>query len=421
MSDEAEEVKKRCEIALAVATIASMDVELEAARAKVRTIKRHLVINSLMLNAAVLSGRRATRQVWAYPRCARWFEETLPNLGGQNFRQSFRVSKTTFKYLVDVCRPVMQRQTTNMREMVSLEKRVAVALYKLCSSAEDRTVANLFDLGRSTGNTIYREFCQTVVDALEKQWVKMIAANEMADHVREFCAVTGFPQAVGALDGCHFPVSPPKENAIDYYNYKGWYSVILLALVDHKYRFRYTNVGSPGRYHNAHVFHNSILARAIQEPAFQSPTICVGTSLVPPLILCDQAFPLTSNLMKPFPGTNHTPEESNFNYELSKTRRIVENAFGRLKARFRFVMKRMECDISNVPIVVRACCVLNNICEHFNDSASQQWLNEAELQNTVYQQPLHTTGTQVGCGRDVRDAVVHYFQLHGDHCSRVQL
>ncbi|KAH7949347.1 hypothetical protein HPB49_008072 [Dermacentor silvarum] len=116
MSDEAEKVKKRCEIALAVATIASMDVELEAARAKVRTIKRHLVINSLMLNAAVLSGRRATRQVWAYPRCARWFEETLPNLGGQNFRQSFRVSKTTFKYLVDVCRPVMQRQTTNMRE-----------------------------------------------------------------------------------------------------------------------------------------------------------------------------------------------------------------------------------------------------------------------------------------------------------------
>lgn len=46
-------------------------------------------------------------------------------------------------------------------------------------------------------NTIYREFCQTVVGALEKQWVKMIAANEMADHVREFSAVTGFPKAVG--------------------------------------------------------------------------------------------------------------------------------------------------------------------------------------------------------------------------------
>ncbi|KAL3199958.1 hypothetical protein MRX96_043683 [Rhipicephalus microplus] len=107
-------------------------------------------------------------------------------------------------------------------------KRVAVALYKLCSSAEDRTVANLFDLGRSTVNTIYREFCDIVVEALEDQWVRMLAADEMTHHIREFYAVTGFPQAVRALDGCHFPVSPPKENAIDYYNYKGWRSETLL-------------------------------------------------------------------------------------------------------------------------------------------------------------------------------------------------
>ncbi|KAL1474115.1 hypothetical protein MTO96_038226 [Rhipicephalus appendiculatus] len=116
----------------------------------------------------------------------------------------------------------MQRETTNMREAVSVQERVAVALYKLRSSAEDGTVANLFDLGRSTVNTIYREFCDIVVEALEDQWVRMLAADDMTDHIREFYAVTGFPQAVGALDGCHFPVSPPKENAIDYYNYKGW-------------------------------------------------------------------------------------------------------------------------------------------------------------------------------------------------------
>ncbi|KAH7948858.1 hypothetical protein HPB49_002820 [Dermacentor silvarum] len=39
--------------------------------------------------------------------------------------------------------------------------------------------------------------------------------------MREFYAVTGFPEAIGALDGCHFPVSPPKKHAMDYYNYKG--------------------------------------------------------------------------------------------------------------------------------------------------------------------------------------------------------
>ncbi|KAL3192606.1 hypothetical protein MRX96_058828 [Rhipicephalus microplus] len=74
----------------------------------------------------------------------------------------------------------------------------------------------------------------------------MPSPTDMEEHMREFFAVTGFPQGVGALDGCHFPVSPPKKYASDYYNYKGWYSMILLALVDHRYRFRYTNVGSPG-------------------------------------------------------------------------------------------------------------------------------------------------------------------------------
>ncbi|KAH7976751.1 hypothetical protein HPB52_018925 [Rhipicephalus sanguineus] len=52
----------------------------------------------------------------------------------------------------------------------------------------------------------------------------------MADHMRECYAISGFPQAIGALDGCHFVVSPPKKDAVDYYNCKEWYSVILLAV-----------------------------------------------------------------------------------------------------------------------------------------------------------------------------------------------
>ncbi|KAG0432602.1 hypothetical protein HPB47_020700 [Ixodes persulcatus] len=67
-------------------------------------------------------------------------------------------------------------------------------------------------------------------------------------------AVLGFPNAIGALDGCHLPVSPPKDSAVDYRNYKGWYSVILLALVDHRYLFRYISVGSPGKCHDVNVY-----------------------------------------------------------------------------------------------------------------------------------------------------------------------
>ncbi|KAL1436850.1 hypothetical protein MTO96_049247 [Rhipicephalus appendiculatus] len=193
----------------------------------------------------------------------------------------------------------MERQTTNMREAIPVNKRVAVALYKLCSSAEDRTIANLFDMGRSMVNIIYREFCEAVVDSLEERWVGMPTPSEMEDHIKDFQLSLGFPQGVGALDGCHFPVSPPKENASDYYNYKGWYSVILLALVDHNYMFRFINVGSPGRCHDAHVYHQSSLSRLIEGPTFRKPKTTLGNVAVPPLTL-----PLRSSADGPSDGAD---------------------------------------------------------------------------------------------------------------------
>lgn len=128
------------------------------------------------------------------------------------------------------------------------------------------------------------------------------------------------------------------------------HSMILLALVDHRYRFRFVNVGSPGRCHDAYVYQRSQLATAVEGPLFRAPLAVISGTAVPPLILCDQAFPLTPNLVKPFPHRGQLSEEQKtYNYHLSRSRRIVENAFGRMKARFRFVLKRMECDIERSP------------------------------------------------------------------------
>ncbi|KAH8009023.1 hypothetical protein HPB51_008953 [Rhipicephalus microplus] len=122
-------------------------------------------------------------------------------------------------------------------------------------------------------NTIYREFCEAVIIELEPQWLKMPTADGMATHIVECSAVCDFPQVVGALDGCHFPVSPPEEFANDYYNYKKWYSIILLALVDHRYRSLYVKVGSPGRCHDTFVYVWSGLAQCIEGPLFQTPVV----------------------------------------------------------------------------------------------------------------------------------------------------
>ena len=63
--------------------------------------------------------------------------------------------------------------------------------------------------------------------------------------------------------------------------------------------------------------------------------------------------------MKPFAhNTALSPQQKKFNYTLSRSRIVVENAFGRLKARWRRLTKRNDMDVTNIPHVVTACCIL---------------------------------------------------------------
>ncbi|KAM7303967.1 hypothetical protein ISCGN_013869 [Ixodes scapularis] len=316
----------------------------------------------------------------AFRRNERMFEDTLPHLREHFFKQSFPVQPVTFTYLVDVRQPHMEREVTSMRSTIPVEKRVGSALCKLCSRAEDRTIANLFGLGRSTVTENYREFCRAVVSVLEQD---------------------------GALDGCHFPISSLKVNASDCHNYTGWYSIILLALADHRYRFRYVNVGAPGWCHDAHVQRRSAMVAVLQGPTLQMPMVTVNGTTVLPLILCDQAFSLTSNVLKPYPrkDVKKCSLQKGFKRQLSSARRVAENAFGRVKARLRFIMKRMEYKVDKTRLLVRACCNLNNVYEHFNDGVEPKWLSDLATEDKIYLQPVCTADAEAEKGQSVRDAI----------------
>ncbi|RXN09833.1 nuclease HARBI1 [Labeo rohita] len=69
----------------------------------------------------------------------------------------------------------------------------------------------------------------------------------------------GFPQCGGAIDGTHIGILAPPVSSAGYYNWKGFYSVILQGVVDHRLMFWDINVGWPGKVHDARVFANSSL------------------------------------------------------------------------------------------------------------------------------------------------------------------
>ena len=62
---------------------------------------------------------------------------------------------------------------------------------------------------------------------------------------------------VGAIDGKHIAIKKPKKSGSDCYNYKGFFSVVFLALLDAEYRFLWIDCGSIGFYSNTQIFNRS--------------------------------------------------------------------------------------------------------------------------------------------------------------------
>ena len=57
---------------------------------------------------------------------------------------------------------------------------------------------------------------------------------------------------------------------------------------------------------------------------------------------------------------------------------VVENPFGRLKGRFRILMKRNDCDIDTPLTMVAACDVLHNICGISGDAYDEEWSTDVD-------------------------------------------
>ncbi|XP_063003354.1 uncharacterized protein LOC134413155 [Elgaria multicarinata webbii] len=321
--------------------------------------------------------RETRRRFWVRPRSKDWWENfVLKEWDDEQWLSHFRMSRGTFFEIVEELRPHLDRRLTVMRRPIPVEKRLAITLWRLATPCVYRTTAEQFGVGCSTAAQIVLEVCFAMEVTLLSRTVKIGNVAEIMHGFGEL----GFPHCVGAVDGSHIPLQSPIHQASEYINRKDEYSMILQGTCDHKGRFINVEIGWSGKNHDAYVFANSGLCETMDAGVFvpTHPTIRLHGQQIPPLIIADGAYPLREWLMKPYGGAL-TPQQAHFNRCLRRARLVVEQAFGRLKGRWRSIGVRLELAEENIPSVISACVILHNICE----TKGHAMLVEAAEHNSV--------------------------------------
>ncbi|KAG6920367.1 hypothetical protein G0U57_021268, partial [Chelydra serpentina] len=179
------------------------------------------------------------RRFWARETSTDWWDRIVLLVWDESqWLRNFQMRKGTFLELCELLSPALKRQDTRMRAALTIQKRVAIALWKLATPDSYRSVANQFGVGKSTVGVAVMQVAKAIVDLLLS---KVVTLGNVQVIIDGFAAM-GFPNCGGAIDGTHIPILGPDHQGSQYINRKGYFSMVLQALADHKGRF--TNIES---------------------------------------------------------------------------------------------------------------------------------------------------------------------------------
>ena len=186
--------------------------------------------------------QRKPRSCRRHIRNTGWWETVWTTYSDKRFKQIFRVSRETFLFILDHIKHDLQKYDL-AEEPISPETRLGICLYRLGRGDYLFTISEMTGLGTPTVCNIVIEVSRAIIENLWEEsvgrhWPKTEA--EFLEKMIEMESMWQFPFCFGAVDGCHIPIRCPsggREANKEYHNFKNFYSIVLMGMVDAKYRY----------------------------------------------------------------------------------------------------------------------------------------------------------------------------------------
>lgn len=228
-----------------------------------------------------------------------------------------------------------------------------------------QTISFSFRLGHSTVQSIVLEVCEAIISNMKEETMPTPKKEDWERIANEFWEIWNFPNCIGALDGKHVVIEAPPNSGTLYFNYKKTFSIVLLALVDAQYNFIAVDIGAYGKNSDGGILSHSNMGKALEKNKMNIPSDreLPGTNeKLPYVIIGDEAFPLKNYLLRPYPSRQIYEDEQKkvFNERLSRARKVVEDAFGQITAKFRIYCRRLKALPQNADKIVMTTCILHN-------------------------------------------------------------
>ena len=151
----------------------------------------------------------------------------------------------TFARLVEAVSPHIQRNQDG-RPPICPEELTAMCLRYLATGDSYKSIAFSYRVGVSTVHYAVKNVCDAIYKQLASIYLPCPTEETWRNVAKRDEQIWNFPHCIGSLDGKHIQMQAPPNSGSLYFNYKGTFSLVLLALVDADYKFLVVDIGNFG-------------------------------------------------------------------------------------------------------------------------------------------------------------------------------